>query len=63
MNEHKTLNTYVINKEDFKVAKSRTQPPVTEWKPKPHMYAERMAEQKKIRSLWTPTIPHKDFGK
>jgi hypothetical protein len=63
MKAHKGFSTVVINKEDFKVAKSRTQLPPSEWKPKPHMFAERMEEQKKIRSLWTPTIPHKDFRK
>jgi hypothetical protein len=63
MKAHKGFNTVVINKEDFKVAKSRTQLPPSEWKPQGHMYAERMAEQRKVRSLWTPTQAYKDSRK
>jgi hypothetical protein len=63
MKEHKGFNTFVLNKDDLKVAKPRTQKPYAEWKPETHIFAERMAEQKNVRSLWTPTLPHKDFRK
>lgn len=62
MKAHKGFNSIVIDKNDFKVAKSKTPPPATEWKPKAHMYADRMAEQRKVHSLWTQTLP-KDFRK
>jgi hypothetical protein len=55
MKAHKGFTAYTPKPDEFKIAQSRTYPPITEYKPKPHPYAQRMIEEKKVPSLWTPT--------
>ena len=53
MEAHKGFNLYQPKKDEFKIAQSKTPPPITVYVPEPHPFAKRMEENKKIRSLWT----------
>jgi hypothetical protein len=51
-----TFETYKPKADEFKIAQPRVGAPPKLYVPTPHPFAQRLAEFRKLESLWTPGV-------